>query len=88
MGSPQVELPIIGRLARELGAVVVSPDYRLAPEHPFPAALDDRCEPSGEPRIGCAAPHHGDSRCYPSIRRAGRTREGGRPCRQLVRPTP
>jgi acetyl esterase/lipase len=41
MGSPQVELPIIGRLARELGAVVVSPDYRLAPEHPFPAALDD-----------------------------------------------
>ena len=41
MGSPQCELPIIGRLARELGAVVVSPDYRLAPEHPFPAALDD-----------------------------------------------
>jgi acetyl esterase/lipase len=41
LGSPQFEAPFSGRLARELGAVVVSPDYRLAPENPFPAALDD-----------------------------------------------
>jgi acetyl esterase/lipase len=41
LGSPQMEASGIGRLARDLGVVAVSPYYRLAPEHPFPAALDD-----------------------------------------------
>ena len=41
LGSPQMEAFGTGRLVRELGVVTVSPDYRLAPEHPFPAALDD-----------------------------------------------
>lgn len=41
VGSPQMEAAFTGRLVRDLGVVAVSPDYRLAPEHPFPAALDD-----------------------------------------------
>ena len=41
LGSPQVEAGFSGKMADELDAVVVSPDYRLAPEHPFPAPLDD-----------------------------------------------
>ncbi|SHK73850.1 acetyl esterase [Pseudonocardia thermophila] len=38
---------ICRRLARDTGAVVVSVDYRRAPESPFPAALDDACAALG-----------------------------------------
>jgi acetyl esterase/lipase len=40
-GTAHFEAQPAGRLVRDIGAVVVSPDYRLAPENPFPAALDD-----------------------------------------------
>ncbi|GAA3141894.1 alpha/beta hydrolase [Planomonospora alba] len=41
MGDLDTEHPWASRLADGSGAVVISVGYRLAPEHPFPAALDD-----------------------------------------------
>ncbi|MFG2426730.1 alpha/beta hydrolase fold domain-containing protein [Streptomyces sp. NPDC048590] len=40
-GSPEVSRPLAGHLARRTGAAVVAPSYRLAPEHPHPAAVED-----------------------------------------------
>ncbi|MGW4366061.1 alpha/beta hydrolase [Nocardia takedensis] len=41
VGSPTTHRSLAARLARDTGCAVYVLDYRLAPEHPFPAALDD-----------------------------------------------
>jgi acetyl esterase/lipase len=41
MGSPLTVDVRLNRWVQRLGCTVVAVDYRLAPEHPYPAALDD-----------------------------------------------
>jgi monoterpene epsilon-lactone hydrolase len=41
IGSAATSVPLVADLARRTGAKAVTVDYRLAPEHPYPAAVED-----------------------------------------------
>ncbi|MFH9670971.1 alpha/beta hydrolase [Streptomyces sp. NPDC017405] len=81
--------------ARELGAVVVSVEYRLAPEHPHPAPVEDAYagllwtaeharEIGGDPdRIVVAGASAGGGLCA-ALALLGRDRQGPRPLGQLL----
>lgn len=61
LGSSHMQDVALWRLAREAGVAVVSVDYRLAPENPWPAGADD-CEAAARWLVDAGAAEFGTDR--------------------------
>lgn len=61
LGTADGQDPLLWRLAQAAEVAVVSVDYRLAPEHPYPAAPDD-CEDAARWLVANAAREFGTDR--------------------------
>ena len=57
-GSPATHCAMLARLSKLSGLPVVLPSYRLAPEHPAPAAFEDAC--AAHKRLLARGFHPGD----------------------------
>jgi acetyl esterase/lipase len=91
---PNAHAAFAARLCRRLGARALIPDYRLAPEHPFPAAPDDclaayrwllagGCDARGVVFLGDSA---GGNLALVTLHRALRAREPLPACAVLLSP--
>ncbi|HEY2042934.1 MAG TPA: alpha/beta hydrolase fold domain-containing protein [Jatrophihabitans sp.] len=74
VGSPRAYRSMAAYLAEAAGAVVYLPDYRLAPENPYPAALNDAvaafADAAGRhPRVGISGDSAGGGLAVAATRR-------------------
>ncbi len=95
LGSAATHAFVTAELCRRLEAVIYVPDYRLAPEHPFPAAFDDSlacwsavlqdAEPTGlNPRCIAVAGDSAGANLATVLCLALRPQDGIQPCAQAL----
>ena len=58
IGSMHTHTRLVGHLAKAIGCRALNVDYRLAPEHPYPAAVDDAVTAYRSLLDGGVAPHN------------------------------